>query len=298
MLADDDDAEADTGARTELAKDARAPPPLMKQKANSAPASMMASRTGSRRASRDASPRGERGRLRRAISFSRLQPGPSSPGHKAIRKHTPAASFGKAPVQRASVAPAQGPEVHSYAPFSSFSTLKQTATAFGSLPPPPKPAESADAGFAAPTSTLNKSKSASFGKAPLRRASAAHPQGPEVHSYAPYSSFSTLKTSGAGSFGRAPAPRELAAAKEGTVAPVASYSGLYSSFTAKGGVMPKYGRPEATRTLCPSHSYGALASTLKTSGVAGWGAKPSAANLLAKSAAALPPIAPVAVAAC
>lgn len=238
----------------------------------------------SRRASRPQSA----SRLARALSFGRATSQPVSPT-KAVKRHVPAAHFGTAPKSTTShIRPSLCP-VSSYAPLSS--TLKTTGSVpFGSKTPEKKP-DACDVGaYMSPRSTLKRSGSATFGTAPLRRSSSSLTHGPEVHSYAPVES--TLRKTGATAFGRARSRDNLFG--EGSSAPVSSYSGMYSSFSLKGGTMAKYGRQDQAwtkRAMCPSHSYGALTSSLKTSGVAAF---PKAGMTLKPS---LPPL-PPAVAAC
>ena len=229
-------------------------------KAQSAPASTHASRA--------ASPRPERpSRLRRALSFGKGNASPTRPRRGA------AATFGTS-AQRAALHTALCPVGCYAAPASGLD--KKHGVPFGA----PHRADTADTGapvhaYSNPTSTLKRTGSTVFGMKYAVSLSAI--DSPAVHAYA--NPASTLKRAGATAFGRAAREEPI---KVGTVTPVHAYQGMYSSFTGNGGVMAKYGRPAATRTLCPAHSYGKLPSTLKTSGVAAF-ARP-------KTVAKLPPI--------
>lgn len=204
----------------------------------------------------------------RNLSFGKGNASPTRPRRGA------AATFGTS--TRAALHTALCP-THCYAaPVSGLD--KKHGVPFGA----PHRADTADTGapvhaYSNPTSTLKRTGSTVFGmKYPT---SLPVLDSPAVHAYA--DPASTLKSSGATAFGRAARVEPI---KEGTVAPVHAYQGMYSSFTGNGGVMAKYGRPTAARTLCPAHSYGKLPSTLKTSGVAAF-ARP-------RTVAKLPPILP------
>jgi len=121
--------------------------------------------------------------------------------------------------------------------------------------------------YANPTSTLKSTGATAFSKAPRAEPEREGSSAP-VHSYAAVGS--TLKSSGATAFGRA--PRHVATRKEAGGSH--AYQAEYTSFSKNGGTMARHGRNEPQRALCAVHSYGALPSTLKRSGVASFGKLP------------------------